>query len=393
MFFVFFRLFFCFLGFLYILGQWRLNHYKTEFSSTIIRLVQPCFAPLRKTDPQEDLRILLELSSSPKLLPGEYMPKNQDSKKIYSWNHHHRPHIVLWPEDAFPYALEEEDLQDMSQGLFSPIVGSTILIWEGILWKNKKKLQHISEDQPKVFNALFSQEFFQEERPKHENSHGDFHHEDDEIFHERSHHVHGVSSSDNNNTWKILHRKHHLVPFGEYLPLGKILKIFSLGKITAGSLDYSPGKPPEVCFLEKIPPFLPLICSEVMFPHLCGRKKALWIVNVSTDSWFFHSSGPYQNLEGARFRAIEQGLPLVRVSLSGISALVDPLGRLLATIPYGTFGYLDVLLPQSLPMGPYGFFGAFSEVFFFILWIFGLLFAWFAIPKFLFKKWINREKK
>jgi apolipoprotein N-acyltransferase len=99
---------------------------------------------------------------------------------------------------------------------------------------------------------------------------------------------------------------------------------------------------------------LPLICYEVIFPgELSGGESRFnlrpgWIVNVTNDGWFGISSGPYQHLQQARVTAIQEGLPVVRAANTGISAVIDPLGHVLASLPLASEGVLDAPLPRSI---------------------------------------------
>jgi apolipoprotein N-acyltransferase len=99
-----------------------------------------------------------------------------------------------------------------------------------------------------------------------------------------------------------------------------------------------------------LPPFSPLICYEVIFPGAVTdpASRPDWLLNVTNDGWFGRSPGPYQHFASARFRAVEEGLPLARAANTGISAMVDPFGRVIASLPLGTEGALDVLLPAPL---------------------------------------------
>ena len=143
--------------------------------------------------------------------------------------------------------------------------------------------------------------------------------------------------------------KFHLVPLGEYVPLRDILGPF-VGKLTAGAGDFSAGPGPVTVRAPGLPPFSPLICYEVIFPGAVTDPKDRpdWLLNVTNDGWFGRSPGPYQHFASARFRAVEEGLPLVRAANTGISAMVDPFGRVVAALPLGTEGALDVLLPAPL---------------------------------------------
>ena len=103
--------------------------------------------------------------------------------------------------------------------------------------------------------------------------------------------------------------------------------------------------------MPRAPRMLPLICYEAIFPSdaMTGDDRPGWIVNLTNDGWFGISTGPYQHLQQARLRAVEQGLPLVRAANTGISAVVDPLGRIVAQLELGREGVLDSSLPAAIP--------------------------------------------
>ena len=143
--------------------------------------------------------------------------------------------------------------------------------------------------------------------------------------------------------------KFHLVPLGEYVPLSEILGGF-VDKLTSGAGNFSAGPGPTTVHVDGLPPFSPLICYEVIFPGavLDPADRPAWLLNITNDGWFGNSPGPYQHLASARFRAIEEGLPLARAANTGISAMIDPYGRVVDALPLGTEGALDVFLPDAL---------------------------------------------
>jgi apolipoprotein N-acyltransferase len=103
------------------------------------------------------------------------------------------------------------------------------------------------------------------------------------------------------------------------------------------------------------PPFLPLICYEIIFPRAAvpADERPAWMLNVTNDGWFGDSAGPYQHLQQARVRAIEEGLPLVRAANTGVSAVIDPIGRVMQSLPLGAEGVLDSALPRAIDRTPY----------------------------------------
>jgi apolipoprotein N-acyltransferase len=149
-----------------------------------------------------------------------------------------------------------------------------------------------------------------------------------------------------------IYDKYHLVPFGEYMPLGDFLTRFGIHGLAAREgHGYSAGPGPTLMTLPGIGPALPLICYEAVFPQDVGAAPARprLLLQITNDAWFGRFSGPFQHLQQARMRAIEQGLPMVRVANTGVSAMIGPHGIVQRQIPLGTQGFVDAPLPPALP--------------------------------------------
>lgn len=150
--------------------------------------------------------------------------------------------------------------------------------------------------------------------------------------------------------------KHHLVPFGEYMPFPGLFRRLGIAAL-AQRVDsgFASGPGPRLVDLPGIGTGLPLICYEAVFPQHAssaeGRPRLL--LQLTNDAWFGDYAGPQQHLAQARMRAIEQGLPLARAANTGISAMIDGHGWVTASLPLGTHGFVDAPLPPALPVTLY----------------------------------------
>lgn len=154
-----------------------------------------------------------------------------------------------------------------------------------------------------------------------------------------------------------IYDKHHLVPFGEYIPLGDLAARWGLRGLAAKDGNgFAAGPGPRLLDLgPKLGRALPLICYEAVFPRDASHPdpRPDFLLQLTNDAWFGTFSGPYQHLAQARLRAIEQGLPLARAANTGISGMIDPWGRVTAQIALGQAGWVDAVLPPALPAPPY----------------------------------------
>jgi apolipoprotein N-acyltransferase len=144
--------------------------------------------------------------------------------------------------------------------------------------------------------------------------------------------------------------KAHLVPFGEYLPARPFLSLFGLQRLVPGNYDFAPGPDPASLVLPKFGRVGFQICYEIIFSGsvVDRRARPAFLFNPSNDSWY-SESGPAQNLAQARLRAIEEGLPVIRATPTGISAVIDAQGRVLRSIPWNTRGSIELPLPPAAP--------------------------------------------
>ncbi len=226
---------------------------------------------------------------------------------------------VIWPETAVPFALERN--LGLAEALAQAVPPGGLLI-TGI---------------PRVTQGA-----------------------DGEAWHN------GMVALDSSGTVRASFDKFHLVPFGEYVP---VRWIPGVDRIAPGERDFTPGPGPTTVDLPGLPPVSPLICYEVIFPGAVTEphKRPQWLLNLTNDAWFGVSTGPHQHFASARLRAVEEGLPMVRVANTGISGVIDPYGRVLAELALGTEGVIDTALPRSLAPTPYARFGEAPAGFLFIV--------------------------
>lgn len=273
---------------IYTAGWWRLHQAIVTYHPHVwIRCVQPAVA-------QKD-----------KINPATYSDQWQGLLQL-TWeniDNVRAPTHVLWPETAIPWTLTPETMKNIR------------LQWP--------------------MNMLMG---------------GDF-------IDEQGIHVGLIAAAPHNNLTP-LYAKEHLVPGGEYIPLRSWLQRWFpphwFQALTGNGTDFIAGqKQPRALEWPNTPPFRCVICYEGIFPGTIqapdGQRRPQWILAISNDAWY-SSWGQWQHFHNTRYRALEEGLPLIRVCNTGITAIIDPLGRVIQQLSPNTPGVLDGPLPQPLPI-------------------------------------------
>jgi apolipoprotein N-acyltransferase len=268
-------------------GGWlRLNmSVPAEVPGVLLRLVQP------------------NISQADKWRPGLRDQHFMEHVRLSAATSGARPTHVIWGEAAVAFALDRDETRRRMAAAVAPA--------NGLLITGVPRAAATGGDVEQVFNSLLAI------RP--------------------------------DASVAAVYDKAHLVPFGEYLPLRGLIPF---KKLTEGTMDFSPGPGRMTMVLDGLPPLSPLICYEAIFSGAvtgppAGERRARWLLNVTNDSWFGDSSGPHQHLAAAQLRAAEEGLPLVRVANTGISAVIDPHGRVQGRIDLNVKGVLDSPLPAA----------------------------------------------
>jgi apolipoprotein N-acyltransferase len=272
-------------------GAIRLDLLPSRATATWVRLVQPSIAETMKWDPaaaEANFHRLVELSGS---------------------SAEHPLAAVLWPEAAATFLLERDGPHRAAIAAVVPKDGPGDGPRDGYVITGALRANPPPGPPTEIWNS--------------------------------------IEAIDGAGTIRARYDKAHLVPFGEYVPFSDVLPVT---KITPGTIDLAAGPGPLTLHLPGLPAFSPIICYEAIFPGAVVDREArpAWILNLTNDAWYGRSSGPYQHFAIARTRAIEEGLPLVRVANNGISGVVDPAGRVVARTRLDSVGYADVALPGAL---------------------------------------------
>ena len=178
-----------------------------------------------------------------------------------------------------------------------------------------------------------------------------------------------------NNKLEILslYNKIKLVPFGEFLPLENIFSKFGFKKITAGYNSFSSGDKRNIInlgskFENKL--ILPIICYEIIYPAKIKTKNQLpdLLVNISEDAWFGQSIGPFQHFTKAIYRSVEEGVFTARSANKGISAFVDPSGKIVKSLKTGESGNIQLNFPYFNGSTLFSIYG--NKIFLFIIFLY-----------------------
>lgn len=271
---------------LWVWGALRLSEAVPSVPDVRVRIVQPNIAEAEKFDPRFAVR------NWNRLLELSRSPSAVP------------PTHIVWPESAVPFFLEKE-----------PAALDEITVLTGnshVLITGAPRVAMGSDGAQDYYNSVY-------------------------IFGHRGE-VLGI------------YDKFHLVPFGEYLPLESFFHALGIDRLVNSPGSFSAGPGPRTFALAGAPAVGPLVCYEVIFPgQVVGKPRPGWLVNVTNDAWFGTFSGPYQHLLIAQVRAIEEGLPIVRAAGTGVSAIIDPKGRIVAELGMDRMGVLDGALPAALP--------------------------------------------
>lgn len=285
-------------------GAVRLSSARLELTPTVVRIVQADVPQATKWTP-EAYQGIVDRYVNLTARPGAVTPD-----------------LIIWPEGALPASAND---------VFAPGAPEALAIARAvqpgqslILGLGRGEADPSAREGARYFNSLFAL----------------------------------TDQGDEGLRVSAVYDKYRLVPFGEYLPAGEVMSALGVRALTHMPLDFSHGPKPAPIDIPGVPRAQPLICYESLYPGFtpgaAGRPG--WIVNISNDAWFGRTSGPVQHLNLASYRAIETGLPVVRSTPTGVSAMIDPWGRVIdgQRLDPGESGVVDARLPAPTGVTLYG---------------------------------------
>ncbi len=267
-------------------GEWRLAQSPTTFADNVsVRLVQPNISQSDKWREDNKLKIYDQLLA------------------LSASNASQSPNVIVWPESSVAFLLDESPV---GLARIGDMLGPDRMLVAGAIRREKS-----GSVMDRYFTSVLA--------------------------------INGQGEvTGHYDKWR-------LVPGGEFLPLAWLLEPLGFTRIANLPESFHAGAGPHSLDLGKAGLAGPLVCYEVIFPENItdSQQRPHWLVNVTNDGWFGNSVGPYQHLAQARMRAIEQGLPLVRAANTGVSAVIDPNGRIVAATRLGEEAVLDSRLPNA----------------------------------------------
>ncbi|MDB5522561.1 MAG: apolipoprotein N-acyltransferase [Rhizobium sp.] len=263
---------------------------KEKENQRVVRLVQPVIDQAAKLDDSERTSVFeqhLALTKAARADGGK------------------RPDYVIWPETSIPFILTQNP--DALVRIADALEDGQILIAGAVRTESDSTGQ-----EPRYYNSVYVID-----------SQGQI-----------------IGAAD----------KVHLVPFGEYLPFEDFWKQISVKAIAAMPGGYSAATQHHILVMPDGNKLLPLICYEIIFPDETGElaSQADAIVNLTNDGWFGYTPGPWQHFFQARLRAVETGLPVIRNSNSGISAVINAKGEIISGLGFQSKGYIDASIPTKI---------------------------------------------
>ena len=292
----------------YLYGKFKLNNSNYTFDKNLsVKIIAPNFS-------------LKDYYEEPEILQLEKLIQISDAQK-------NQKTIFIWPEGIF-YESYLEDISQKYKDLFQEKFSENHLIILGI--------NHFNDtDSKKYFNSFVL----------------------------LNHKLEILS----------LYNKVNLVPFGEFLPFENILSKFGLKKITQGYNSFSSGNTREIIdlgneFNNKL--ILPLICYEIIYSGKIKKKNQFpdLVINISEDAWFGKSIGPHQHFTKAIYRSIEEGVFVARSANSGISAFIDPNGRVIKSLNTRETGSIELNFPYFSEPNLFSNYG--NKIFFLIIFLY-----------------------